>query len=249
MGFVIVTAIPFLHYLLFSGGYKAKLIYIALIPPLLYAMILTMSRGAFVAFLIVGFMVFKESKHKFGLVLLAGVMLVAALSVMTPAQTERYFSLFSSESKSSATVDGRMRGIRQEFILGFNRPIVGHGIGTTPEAKFHTYGKSQASHNMYGEILIEVGFIGAFFFFRFMLKIYQGMSYSRKLLDENAGDGMPQFYVNLNTALVCVFWMFAAYSLNYWGLSQYYWYLFGGLVLAFCRLVQNYKVVDDQNQN
>ena len=31
--------------------------------------------------------------------------------------------------------------------------------------------------------------------------------------------------------------MYAVYSINYWGLSQYYWYLFGGLAIAFGRLL------------
>src|SRR5690606_1226423 len=64
LGFVIVTAIPFLHYLLFSRGWICKLIYLSLMPALMYALILTMSRGAFLALLVVAWVVWKESKHK-----------------------------------------------------------------------------------------------------------------------------------------------------------------------------------------
>ena len=44
------------------------------------------------------------------------------------------------------------------------------------------------------------------------------------------------FYARLNKALITLFWMYAVYSINYWGLSQYYWYLFAGLVIAFSNL-------------
>jgi len=64
LGFVIVTIIPFLHYLLFPGGWVRKLIYVGLMPPLFYALILTMSRGAFLALLVVAFFIYRRNKKK-----------------------------------------------------------------------------------------------------------------------------------------------------------------------------------------
>ena len=49
-------------------------------------------------------------------------------------------------------------------------------------------------------------------------------------------EGADDFYTRLNKALITLFWMYAVYSINYWGLSQYYWYLFAGLVIAFSNL-------------
>src|SRR5690606_9877918 len=57
LGFGIATVIPFLHYLLFSRGWFSKLLYLSLMPALIYALILTMSRGAFLALLVVGWVV------------------------------------------------------------------------------------------------------------------------------------------------------------------------------------------------
>ena len=64
LGFVIVTVIPFLHYLLLPRGAKGKIAYFLLIIPLLFALMLTMSRGAVLALLVIGWMIFKESKNK-----------------------------------------------------------------------------------------------------------------------------------------------------------------------------------------
>ncbi|MCK0105481.1 O-antigen ligase family protein [Marinobacter sp. S0848L] len=237
LGFVIVTAVPFLHYLLWSSGFKAKLLYLLLMPPLLYALILTQSRGALLALFVVAFFVFKESSRKFSLIVVAVLIGFAGWQVMSDEQKDRYLSLVGqSETSNAATADGRIQGMMREFALGFERPIVGHGLGTTPEAKTHILGSRQASHNLYAELLIELGIIGTLIFLRFLLKVYQGLFEIQKRISR-LSKSPGSFYVSLNKALIALFWMYAVYSLNYWGLSQYYWYLFAGAVVVFHRLV------------
>jgi len=237
LGFVIVTAVPFLHYLLWSSGFKAKLLYLLLMPPLLYALILTQSRGALLALFVVAFFVFKESRRKFSLIVVAVLVGFAGWQVMSDEQKDRYLSLVGqSETSNAATADGRIQGMMREFALGFERPIVGHGLGTTPEAKTHILGSRQASHNLYAELLIELGIIGTLIFLRFLLKVYQGLVENQKRISR-LSERPGSFYVSLNKALIALFWMYAVYSFNYWGLSQYYWYLFAGAVVVFHRLV------------
>lgn len=240
LGFVLVTAIPFLHFLLFSGRWKAKLLYLALMPCLLYALILTMSRGAFLALLVVAWMVFKESSHKLMLILVAIGIAMGSWTVMSPIQKERYISLVSSDTQQSKGVDGRFHLIMIEFKLGLERPFVGHGLGTTPESKFHSLGFRQASHNMYGELIIELGLIGAAIFLLFIARIYYRLRDNRILLQASLDTGEKlDFYKKLNRAILAVFWMYVLYSLNYYGLSQYYWYLLGGLAVAFGRTLES----------
>lgn len=238
LGFVIATAIPFLHYLLWPIGWKSKLLYVVLMPALLYALILTMSRGGFIALLVVAFLVFKESRHKFGLIVMAAVLVVGALSVMTPIQKDRYLSLVDSDTAGGASVEGRWRGMIGEFKLGLTRPVVGHGLGTTEEAKFHKRGSTQASHNLYAELIIELGLIGFVIFLRFLYQIARKLSAVRSQFAAFKTSD-KSYYARLNKCLIAVFWMYAVYSVNYWGLSQYYWYLLAGLVIAFGRIVTN----------
>lgn len=236
LGFVIVTAIPFLHYFLMPKGFWVKLIYLFLLSLMLYALILTMSRGAFLALLVVGWFIFKESKRKIILVAFICVGLTAAMFVMTDTQRERYLSLVSSDTRQSATAEGRLTGMVSELTLALERPIFGFGLGTTAEAKFNTRGRSKASHNMYAEILIEVGIVGFFFFARFILAIRSQLSKELKKAKES-----DIFYLTLFKVFNIIFWMFAVYSVNYWGLSQYYWYNLAGLVIA-ASLLMNSKI-------
>jgi O-antigen ligase len=187
--------------------------------------------------------VFKESSHKFSLVVVAILVGMAGWQVMTDEQKDRYLSLVGqSETSNAASAEGRLEGLMNEFSLGLERPIVGHGLGTTPEAKTHILGRRQASHNLYAELLIELGIVGMFIFLRFLFKVYRGLAENNKRIAEHGSD---IFYVNLNKAMTAVFWMYAVYSLNYWGLSQYYWYLFAGAVVVFHRLTQLNLVVPE----
>lgn len=235
LGFVLVTAIPFMHYLMLGRGKLASLLYLALMPALLYALILTMSRGAFLALLVVAWMVFKVSRRKVLLILVAVGIAVGGWSVMSPIQKDRYLSLVSEDAQGAKTTEGRISLIKHEIVLGFERPIVGHGLGTTPEAKYHSWGKRQASHNMYGELIIELGLIGFVLFIRFVVAIYQQFKTNARLLAQSGAVG--DFYSRLNQALIANFWMFVVYSINYYGLSQEYWYLLGGLSIAFGRIL------------
>src|SRR5690554_2285198 len=243
LGFVIATAVPFLHYLLWPLNWKAKAVYLLLMPLLLYALILTMSRGGFVALLVVAFFVFKESKKEVRLIAVGILVVFLAFSVMTPVQKERYLSLIGRDAEGGASAEGRIRGMVNEFNLGMTRPIVGHGLGTTPEAKVHKIGARQASHNLYAEVLIELGIVGFFIFMTFLSRVIKKLFVVRSTFSK-VREGADDFYTRLNKALITLFWMYAVYSINYWGLSQYYWYLFAGLVIAFSNFDLNVGLME-----
>ena len=144
------------------------MIYLLIIPLLVYALVLTMSRGAFIALCVVGWMIFKESNHKAGMVMILVISMSLIWANLSPLHKDRYLSIFSSEAIQSNTAEGRLSGMIGEFKIGLERPIIGHGLGTTPEAKTHSLGKWRASHNLYAELLIEIGLIGLFMFFRYL---------------------------------------------------------------------------------
>ena len=240
LGFVIATIVPFIYYLLWGGRVKAKLLFLILLPPLLYALILTMSRGALLALGVVGWVVFKRSKYKAVLIIAAVGIAIGGWSVMTDIQKDRYLSLVDSDTAGAATADGRVEGMLNEMVLGFTtRPIFGNGLGTTVETKFHELGSGKASHNLYAELVIEVGLVGAFFFLSYIFCLR-----SRLLKAET--HNRAAFWKNLILALLAVFWMYVIYSVNYYGLSQYYWYLFGGLVVSVSRILNREAVTSGE---
>jgi len=243
LGFVIVTLFPFLHYLLLPRGWISKILYVILTAALFYALILTMSRGALLALMVVAFMVFKESKQKLPLMIFAVVVVVSAWTVMNDTQKDRYLSLISSEANASATVDGRFRGMVEEFELGMRRPVFGHGLGTTPEAKYNFTGYRQASHNLYAELIIEIGLIGMYLFLRVLYRIYKSITKLRAIVQEGHIESQRILKV-----VLCVFFMYVIYSTNYWGLNQSYWYLLAGLTVALLQIIGNNPSFDIYGQ-
>ncbi len=64
-----------------------------------------------------------------------------------------------------------------------------------------------------------------------------------------AKEHQGEFPYRLNQALVAIFWMYVVYSMAYWGLSVYYWYLFGGLTFAFTRIYFSEDTEDSINHH
>lgn len=242
LAFVIATTLAYAHFVLWWSPSKAlKLVYLLYVPAALYALVLTGSRGGFLAALVVVGMMFWYSRHKAVFLVVALVVAFGAWSQLDDTQRERYSSLIDSESSQHGTVDGRLEGIKEEFRLGLNRPIFGHGLGTTPEVKVNFgSGRKQAAHNLYAEALIETGIIGFLIFMAFLLSCYKLLAANMKRFRELGSDyaSPSNFHFRLNLALITVFWMYVFYSYNYFGLSQEYWYLFAGLCVAFSRSIQ-----------
>ena len=155
--------------------------------------------------------------------------LIFSWSSMNAYQKDRVYSLVGlSDTAQAKTASGRMDGMVSEFKVGFKRPIFGHGVGTASEAKFNNGAGTQVSHNMYAEILIELGLVGFIFFGLFIGRLY---SFINELKSSDVFSS--PFHQNVITMFKVLFFVVAFYSLTYRGLSQYYWYMFAGIVIAF----------------
>ena len=237
LGFVIVTVFPYLYYLGWGNpGKMGKLAFIVFAPLLIYTLVLTMSRSSMIALGVVLWMIFRESAHKFSILVLLAVTAVVVWSHLSPIEKDRYLSIVSSHAAQSGTAEGRISGMWEEFEIGLKRPLFGHGLGTTPEAKAHVVGKSRAAHNLYAELIIELGLLGLFVFLRYLSAIYKSFSTNREIMKSVQRDSKTDFQYRLNQVITAVFWMYVVFSLSYWGLSYYYWYMFGGMTFAFSRI-------------
>ncbi|TAA46796.1 O-antigen ligase family protein [Corallincola spongiicola] len=251
LGFVIATLVPFLHYLLIKKGWLLKLVYFALLGVLLWALVLTMSRGALIALLVVLWFIFKQSERKPLLLAIAFVVAVVGWSQMSDVQRDRYLSLTGADVQGSGSASGRLSGIGHELGLAMDYPLFGHGLGTTGEAKFNKFGRAQASHSLYAELVIEIGIFGFVLFMGFLRAIYKNFkvlqAQTQKIEKDEALAKELSFEQDLALAMRACFWMYVVYSINYWGLSVYYWYLFGGLCAAVVMLTER-KVMRIEQQ-
>lgn len=236
LAFVITSIIPFYHYLCLSSSYKFRILYFAALPIFLYALVLTASRTGFVALLIILTGIFLKTRRKLVFAIIVGIFAITAISYMGEIHKERYLSLVRDDVRGSTSTQRRIDGVISDFKVGLKRPIFGHGLGTSLEANANFGQRDIISHNLYLEILIELGIIGLIIFFFYIKSIIITLLSTVKNIKENLSNN--NYLLNFVHAMQIWFWMNIFFSLASYGLSSYEWYLFGGLALVAKNLAE-----------
>jgi putative inorganic carbon (HCO3(-)) transporter len=234
LAFVIVSTLPFLHYLASSASLKVRGLYCAILPPLLYALVLTASRSGAVGLLVVAAAVFMKSSHKVLYALIFGVAIIVAVSLLNPLQKDRYLSLVRTDVPGASTTLGRIRGVEKDLTVAMERPFFGHGLGTSKEANFNVRGADQVSHNLYTEILQELGLFGLAIFLSYIVSIF--LNFRRVLKATTMLQPSSRFVLNVAHGMQVWLWLNIVFSFASYGLSGDAWYLFGGLSVVLLRL-------------
>jgi putative inorganic carbon (HCO3(-)) transporter len=244
LAYVIVSTIPFLHYLASSASWKVRFLYWTILPVLLYALVLTASRSGFVALLVIAVAIFIKSSSKplYAVIFIVGILVAA--SVLTPIQKDRYLSLIRTDVAGASTVEGRIEGVKRDFAVAMRRPFFGHGLGTSREANFNERGANQLSHNLYTEVLQELGLFGFVIFLCYIVSIFRNF---RRVL-QTAGARLPadSFLLNVTHAMEVWLWMNVIFSFASYGLSGEPWYLFGGLSAVLLRVAAAATTTDNE---
>jgi putative inorganic carbon (HCO3(-)) transporter len=241
LAFVVLTVLPFLHYL--SGGQKwGRIGYLALLPALIYTLLLTGSRSGLVGLAAIAVLVWWKSRHK---VMLAAAV-VTAVFVVTPLltadQRDRYLSIWSSDTKNAGTAEGRLTGVQIDMQVALRRPLFGHGLGTSREANANFGGRDKPSHNLYTEVAQEIGFVGLMLFLYFMRSLAVSLHAVATRIRKTHGAEL--FASRLASALQVWLGMNVLFSFAAYGLSEPDWYLAAGFTVALSRLSEVQAVAD-----
>jgi len=233
LAFVVTSVIPLLYFLYIRQRGIWRYVSIALLPALLYTLVLTASRTGMIALFIVFLGIVWKSKHRITWLVLVGLIAVVGFGSLSEFQQDRYLSLTDEHTRGWATAKGRVEGVISDLEVALQRPIVGHGLGTSEEANFHATGEAQLSHNLYTETAQELGFVGLTIFVFYIIAVIRNFRLAR----EQTHSVAPQSYLGRLTDGMQV-WMYMnlVFSLASYGLSSYEWYLFGGISVVLVRL-------------
>jgi O-antigen ligase len=240
LAFIICSVLPFLYFMA-PLDWKLRLVFLAITPLALYALTLTGSRSGMVGFLIVCVGIFIKARRRvlFGVVVL-GVIL-GSFPFLSADMQDRYLSIIGRGERNASTVQERFTGLEEQFGVVLHRPLFGHGLGTSAEANYHFSrggpygGRALRAHNLYLEILQELGIFGLIIFLLFMKSIYAAFQQAKRAIrsaQTNTSALLPRL---LETMQVWLFMNFI-FSFASYGLSSYDWYLFGGLSVVLVRL-------------
>ena len=233
LAFVILTVITFVYFL--SELSVPNMIYfIMTTPALIYALMLTGSRSGMIGIIVIAIMIVCYSKRK---LMLLGVMVTLTVILiinMPEAMKDRYISIIDTSASHSGTAEGRVSGIIEDIKLSLRRPVFGHGLGTSLEAGANYGNRYQISHNLYAEILIELGIMGLIIFISYIwsivINIINTANKMKKMKIQN------NYLLSLQKGMMTFIVMNIIFSFASYGLSSYEWYLFGGLSVVLLRL-------------
>lgn len=236
LAFVIATVIPFLHFVFAPINKKTYALYLLLIPILIYTMILTMSRSGVLALAIIAVGIWLKSSHKAALMILGALGLVVISMSLNEVQRDRYLSLVSSDARQSASAEGRIEGWFSDFKVAMNRPVIGHGLGTSREANWNVAGKDQISHILWAEIWQEIGLVGLVLFILYLKAMVGNFINAGKLVRDRLAEN--DFLHRSIQAMQVWLLMNLLFSFASYGLKSYEWYLFGGLSVVIFKCAQ-----------
>lgn len=232
LAFVILVVLSLIHHLLIKGDRRQKLLYLALLAPLLYAMMLTGSRSGVLVLVLFALMQIWRSKHRVVALSVVAAIVIVLVAGMSDMARQRYLSIVDKNAKGAGTAQGRIDGLWTDLKVGLERPLVGHGLGTSAEANFNAYGEARPSHTLYTEVLQELGFIGLAIFLGLIYSTYRNCA--QAVRDSHAD---PNSYLHkCSLGARDFFILLVVFSVASYGLNEYQWYLLAGLSVVLSRL-------------
>lgn len=110
-----------------------------------------------------------------GKALLVAIMAVAAFAQFAPdAYIERVESIFSGKDKEGASIEAREQILEDAWAIFKEFPL-GVGIGAFPAVRKARFGRSQDTHNLYFEILTNLGIQGMVIFVGFVYALLRAL--------------------------------------------------------------------------
>lgn len=238
---VCCTAFLFLYFFR-QVGRKQLLAFLLLSPAVLYALALTGSRSGLIGLLVILIAIAVKSRRVVGTTALVVVVALVTFPLLSPDMQDRYLSILGRGTKNEATASERYAGLEAQWTVARRRLLTGYGLGTSPEANFHFttsgpyVGMAMPAHNLYMEVLEEIGIFGLMVVLAFMFAVVTSF-FRLNWRSNSQSTGPPGLFMRrlLDTMQVWLV-MNLVESFASYGLSSYEWYLFAGLSIVMQRL-------------
>jgi len=238
LGFVIILTLPMLHFLIRPDGLLRRLLWGAIAGAMCYALVLSASRSGFLGFVFLClFVIWRSKRHRLALISVAVLGGIVALFLMTGLQKERYVSIVSDNAPGAITAHQRIENLISDFKVSLRRPFFGHGLGTSAEANAHFGNNYLLSHDLYTETAEELGYIGLALLLALIWSFIRACRIAQQVTGAvGVADERLQFLRSAATSLVTVVAVDLFFSFAAFGLSEPYWYFYGGLTVVTARL-------------
>jgi O-antigen ligase len=201
--------------------------------------LLTGSRAAFMGLCLLGFMLLVSSmKRKLQAMLLGAVVAFVGFVVLTVALPEdlqnRYLTILDSSrgpANAQTSAQGRIDGIMWGFYLFGQSPFNGYGPGSF----VYCTGKGLQPHNLYGQVLSEMGLLGGLALIGLLLCYWRNVREVRRLAETGASKPSMSFALQVTRAAGFNLVLLLALGCGGHNLYRYNWQWFAAFTaIAVC---------------
>ncbi len=237
-----VGCLPFCIFLF--GALKSNLLRAGIITIFLCSLIIIVTTGSRTGYLavVIGAIYFfmKLNTGKFKIIIL--LLLTGALTInLVPQQyKERFTSIFTGQEKEGSSSEKRREIISDAVDVYIKYPL-GIGVQAFPKVRNDLFGRHQNTHNLYLEILTNLGPIGFIVFFVFVFKLINinklNIQQLKSLSHLSRLDNL--LLSNLSKAIIGFILLRLLLGLFGMDLYEIYWWIALGLTLAVTKLIKN----------
>jgi len=216
--------IPIVFYLFLAE--KNKYLRAILLLALLFffiALVGSKSRGGIAGFLFImaAITYFSENRLRMGIIGAVAVLILFALNPDLGATFERIDSTASQ---------GRFIGLIHGLEMVLKGNILGVGPGCYLIARSYYFSYYMESHNIYGQVLGDLGIPGVIVTFFFIKHVFKNLIETKNRLDENDKKYSFLFYLSLGIQVSLIVRLFV--SMGSHGLYYFYWYVLAAVSIA-----------------
>lgn len=196
----------------------------------------TGSRTGYVAVLLGSvFFFLKLKKGKFKIILLALLTFSLAATFVPEHYKERFFSIFTGEEKEGASSKKRIEIINDAVEVYKAYPL-GVGIQAFPKVRDEMFGRTQDTHNLYLEILTNLGPAGLIVFGIFinqLIRLNKQNIAALRQEPESVDQGFLLALCKATIGFICVRLLLGLFGMD---LYEIYWWVALGFTLAITKL-------------
>ena len=203
-----------------------------LIPFIVFIIVLvaTGSRGGFIGFLAFCLTTVLVSDKKAN----TGV-IIGATALVLLVFTSSF--LYTGSRISSDSVTGRLIGLSHGIEMVLKGNFFGVGPGCFMIARGKYFGYTMMSHNLYGEIIGELGIPGTIAWFLFIRQVFLNLVLAKRKLESYSLQN--EFLYKLTLGLLISLIVRLVIGLGSHGLYYFYWYLIAAMSIIVLKNVDN----------
>lgn len=240
-----VSALPFF---LFLFRFQTKLMQLAFagaIIGLLTIIMYTGSRTGYVAtFILLSAILLRLGIFKFKT--LSYIFLVCLFGALIIPQDykDRFGTMFKSEEERGSSANKRMEILEDAWAIVKKYPQ-GVGVQAFPHIRDIEFGRQQDTHNLYLEILTNLGFLGFIAFWVFIIFLFKTNNRSRGVLLKKNQHFLAELCYIINLYILC------RLALGLFGMDLYevYWWFAAGFTIALAKFAVTSEQLTEAETN